>query len=233
MKLITLVALIVFCWSASSFSSVDQSIIPVLNYSHDIESELRQVDNNYLVVVPEINRFPAGSQKQRFEQALNILEEVINSQEFKERVIGYTRANGKRSFQKNYLWRDRTELLTNDKIYSIIMEGDEKMIPSSLGEMNLNSYVKKCNWFMRYARKWCRGVIGSTSPYSSKWISMNWKFYRKYKTSEMVSNITHEWVHLLGFLHGRTNMREEVPYVIGAIASQITREILSRDGLAD
>ena len=101
MKLITLSSLmIVLCWSANSLSSGDHNIIPVLKYSNNIDSEMRKVDNKYIVVVPEINRFPAGSQKPRFEHALSILEEVINSQEFKERVIGYTRSDGKRLFQK-------------------------------------------------------------------------------------------------------------------------------------
>ena len=45
----------------------------------------------------------------------------------------------------------------------------------------------------------------------------------------MVSNIVHEWIHLLGFLHGSKNMNQEVPYVVGRIAGLVAKDILARD----
>jgi ssRNA-specific RNase YbeY (16S rRNA maturation enzyme) len=49
----------------------------------------------------------------------------------------------------------------------------------------------------------------------------------------MVANIVHEWLHLLGFLHGEVNMREEVPYVVGSIAGQVAEEYLAARGIAN
>lgn len=42
----------------------------------------------------------------------------------------------------------------------------------------------------------------------------------------MVSNMVHEWIHLLGFLHGDTRITEEVPYVVGGIAGEVAQNLL-------
>ena len=60
-------------------------------------------------------------------------------------------------------------------------------------------------------------------------IRLNWKFYQKYETPQMVANLVHEWIHLLGFLHGNQNMHEEVPYVVGSIAGEVAQNILQRE----
>jgi len=46
-----------------------------------------------------------------------------------------------------------------------------------------------------------------------------------------VNNLVHEWIHLLGFLHGEENMREEAPYVIGRIAQEVSEKVLRKRAL--
>lgn len=213
-------------------------IEPVLNYDTDYSSKnyrsfASEVHTQPLTLVREKISFPSKTdlgkrQLAKFEKALDILEEVMNSEEFKTRVISYVRSNGKREYQKNYLWKDSTRTFTNEEIYELIMTGDEKMRPNTIGEMNFNSRVKICRWYENVG-KWCRGVVGSTTPASSANITLNWKFYKKYETHQMVSNMVHEWLHLLGFLHGKVDMREEVPYVVGGIAGQVAKEFLERE----
>jgi hypothetical protein len=209
-----------------------------LNFDKSYDSS--EVDSQYLKFVPENYRFPSSTslgkrQKAKFEEALDIMEEIVNSEDFKQKVLSYERVIGKdssgndiksRSYANNYIWNDKENPLSNEDIYNILMKGDEKSRENTLGEMNFNSYVRVCKWYQRKFT-WCKGVIGSTAPRTSKWIKLNWKFYKKFETEEMVSNMIHEWIHLLGFLHGpRSTMRQEAPYIIGGIAKEVAKNIL-------
>ena len=157
---------------------------------------------------------------------MSLLEEVVNSEEFRTKVISYQNSSGEREYQKNYIWNDSSQRLTNEDVYNLLMEANEKMVPGTLNEMNIFARLRKCSWSKRKFSVWCRKVIGSTSPRTTPWMVLNWKFYRNYKAHNMVANIVHEWIHLLGFLHGKRNMREEVPYVVGSIAGQVAKGIL-------
>ena len=101
------------------------------------------------------------------------------SEEFKLKVLSYKRSDGKRLFQKNYLWNNKAQELSNEDIYNILMNADEPAIPGTKGEMNIYSWIKKCKWY-DYANPvtnvWCRKVVGSTSPHSSEWIKINYNF---------------------------------------------------------
>jgi hypothetical protein len=206
---------------------------PTLQYDHDTYHNHNKIDSEYLTLVRERISFPSRTklgkaQEKKFLKALDILEEVMNSDEFKRRVLSYVRPNGSREYKKNYLWKNTEERLTNEDVFDVIMNGNEKMREDTLGEMNFNSKVKICKWYENVG-VWCRKVIGSTSPSSSAMIKLNWKFYQKYETHQMISNMVHEWLHLLGFLHGKEDMREEVPYIVGSIAGQVAKEILEQE----
>lgn len=198
----------------------------VLNFDNNIDHLLDKSFNGYLKVIEHEVRFPSGSQEDKLYEAIELLDEIVNSEEFKRKVIGYIRPNGKREYAKNYLWNDSKVRLSNEQIYNIIMTGDERSLPNTIAEANLYIRSYKCKWWQRLGS--CRKVIGYTNPSSSKWINVNWKFYSHYEVHEMVGNLMHEWIHLLGFLHGNQNLHEEVPYVVGRIASQIAREKLKR-----
>lgn len=209
-------------FSANLWSDTIPGAQPVLNFSKDAEGFASKVGSRYIKFVPENVTFPDGPQKIKFERALAIMEEVMNSEEFKVKVIGYER-NGNRSYQKNYLWNESQKRLSNEDIYEVIMNGDEKMRAGTPGEMNFNSWVKVCNT-LQMATIWCRQVIGSTTPDTSHVIKLNWTFYRNFETHQMVSNMVHEWIHLLGFLHGNDRITEEVPYVVGGIAGAVAKK---------
>lgn len=226
LKLLLLLAF----FSFSAVADIDPKIHPVLRFSPHAETYALSVGNSHLKFVAEDVSFPEGPQKQKFEKALEIMEEVMNSEEFRLKVIGYVR-RGERSYQKNFLWNDSSKRLSNEDIYEVIMKGDEKMRPRTEGEMNFNSWVRICST-VQMVTIWCRSVIGSTEPSSSYWIKLNWTFYRNFETHSMVANMVHEWIHLLGFLHGKENLHEEVPYVVGAIAGEVAKNILARESRA-
>lgn len=223
-----------FMTSISFATSID-GIKPTLQYDEEYlnNANVKTFNASYLNFVLEGYKFPSKTktgkrQLAKFEKALEIMEEVMNSEEFRTKVISYKRAsNGKREYQKNFLWKDSEITFTNEEIYQIIMNGDEKMRPNTIGEMNFNSRVRVCRWNTSPMRwKWCQSVVGSTTPASSKMITLNWKFYKKFEVNQMVANMVHEWLHLLGFLHGKKHMREEVPYVVGTIAGEVAKGIM-------
>lgn len=197
----------------------------VLNFDNNIDHLLDKSFNGYLKVIEHEVKFPKGPQEAKLYQAIELLDEIVNSEEFKRKVIGYVRPNGKREYAKNYLWNDSKVTLSNEQIYSIIMNGNERIIPNTESEANLFIRSYKCKWWQRLGP--CNKVIGYTNPSGSKWINVNWKFYAKYDVHEMVGNLMHEWIHLLGFLHGKQDLHQEVPYVVGRIASQIAKEKLA------
>lgn len=232
MKVLT--AMMVFL-SLSAQATTHKHVHVELNFDSNYQIS-KSVSNRYLTVVPEEWSFPSRTQtgktqKAKYEKALEILEEVLNSEEFRTKVLSYKRRDGKRLYQKNYIWNESDNTLTNEDVYNLLMRGDEKMVPNSIGEMNIYSWVKICSraqWVYQY--KWCSGVVGSTAPGSSRTITHNWTFYKDFETPSMVANIVHEWIHLLGFLHGpAATMRDEVPYVVGAIAGQVAENILARE----
>jgi len=204
-----------------------------LHFAHNHKEIADKVTTQYLAVMREDVVFPQGKQFTKLDLAIEMIENIVNSEEFKQKVIGYTRPNRGtasaedyvREYQKNYLWNNSGENLSNEDVYNIIMNGNEKMRPDTLGEMNINVKKYKSPWWNISGRN----VVGYTSPSSSKWIKVNWRFYDNYEVHQMVGNIVHEWIHLLGFLHGKENMREEVPYVVGKIASEIAKSQLEKN----
>ena len=227
--------------STNIFATTVEGIEIPLSFDESTKYISPEFNLPYLVLTREKISFPSKTklgkrQKMKFQKALDIMEIVINSEEFKRLVISYQRKIGtnpsgdpiyERSFSKNYLWNNSKARLTNEEIYNIIMLGNEKMRPNTHGEINFNSYVKICSRYQLMVRNinWCNGTIGSTKPSSSKMIKLNWKFYKKYETHEMLANMVHEWVHLLGFLHGESNIHQEVPYVVGAIVKKLAKNI--------
>ncbi len=225
MKYLVILAL----FSSFTFAKMNEDVEVILNYDESYVMDSKST-LGHLRVVKENWSFPdrtshERSQKEKFLQAFDAIEYVINTEEFKRRVLSYSRSSdGKREYRQNFLWGKSENKLTNEDIYNIVMNGDEKMRPDTIGEMNINSRVKKCRFYEK-PWVWCRKVVGSTSPSNSKWMKLNWKFYKKYEIASMANNIVHEWVHLLGFLHGSRNIDEEAPYVIGSIIQELVEEL--------
>lgn len=211
-----------------SYATVLEDVVPTLEFDNHYVEKRDVVTDQHLAVSVEGYKFPEGKQKEKFEKALSLLEDVLNREDFKQMVLSYKNSSGKREYQKNYLWKNSQNKLTNEDVYNIIMTANERMVPGTEGKMNFYARIRRCGWFKRTVSIWCRKVIGSTAPDKSPWMTLNWKFYKNYEPHQMVANIVHEWIHLLGFLHGKLNMREEVPYVVGAIAGKVAKRIINQ-----
>lgn len=192
-----------------------------LTHSYRVDSNAQKIADKiatpYLKVVKEqLNFRRNGVQRETLLEALDLVETIINSQAFKRHVIGYINSNGNRSYTRN-------EGLTNEQIYLKLMEGREVLDPDTPGEMNL--------YIQLYHRFWSR-VIGYTKIGTSKWMWINWRFYKNFSAAQMASNIVHEWIHLMGFYHDSAQDHDSVPYAIGFITGKLA-EIYLKTGKLD
>jgi hypothetical protein len=224
MKKFILALALSFAISQQTDAHVDPNVQVSLRYSPSLQLQVPVTRDLQVHVEEEI--FPEGSQEKKFQAALALLETVLNSSQFQMKVLSYVRENGSRGFANARLWKAGSPL-SSEQVKQAIYGGDEKTIPQTPHEMNLNLMVRNCRAHQRVT-PWCRTVVGSTTPHTSKWITLNWKFYSRFEVPEMVENIVHEWLHLIGFLHGEENLNEEVPYVVGAIAGEVARELMTR-----
>ena len=172
------------------------------------------VETGYLAVKGmKIEKFnDAGLAK--VEAAFAVLEKVVNSEEFKERVINFKNDKGERAFASN-------NGLTNEEIYEKFMEGRETLQPNTPGEMNF--------YLRLYNKSWSR-VIGYTNA-TTNVINVNWKFFKNFTPDQVASNLAHEWTHKIGFDHRSAAERDSAPYAIGYIVGDIAAKYLAQTKL--
>lgn len=175
-----------------------------------------KVQTPFIKVIKEEVNFNRGSVYDTMMKAIEMVEIIVNSETFKEKVIGYINSTGVRSYTRN-------EGLTNEEIYLRLMNGKEVLDRNTPGEMNL--YIQQYN-------RWWSKVIGYTKIGTSKFMWVNWKFYKNFAASEMASNIVHEWIHLMGFYHDSASDHDSVPYAVGYITRHLVEQYV-RTGRID
>lgn len=145
------------------------------------------------------------TQEAKMLDAVERIKLVINSIDFKERVIGHT-FEGERVFVDN-------NGMTNEEIYEAIMDAAETLIPEIDNEMDIDVT-------MYYKRS---STVGYTYPDTTRtWV--NSRFFNGYTSGQVASNLTHEWTHKIGFGHSYYNNASRpysVPYAIGGIIEEL------------
>lgn len=137
------------------------------------------------------------------------LEVVLASKAFKSAVLNHT-YKGKKQFVQN-------GGLTNEQIYRSIMIGREKLHKEIDYTMNLTlqTYYED-SLTIAYTYSW------------SDLIYVNTKWYDRFGQSQIASNLTHEWLHKVGFAHDYSNTSRRpysVPYGVGNIVEALVREM--------
>ncbi len=150
-----------------------------------------------------------SSQRAKIDLAEQKLREVIQSEEFKNRVINFT-YNGTKKFVDN-------NGLTNTQIYYKILKAAEKLLPVIDNELDLNikTYYSSSS------------TVGYTSS-NINYINFNTKYLNSYSLSATAKTMMHEWLHKLGFGHAyyySTSRNYSVPYGIGKIMSDLAAKI--------
>lgn len=161
----------------------------------------------------EVKGFDAAS-TEKVEKAFEVMEKVVNSEEFKNKVINFVNSKGKTEFASN-------KGLTNTQIYERFMEGKEDLQPNTPNEMN---------FFLKlYYKRWSK-VIGWTNG-DINTININWKFFKNFKPSDVAGNLAHEWIHKLGFGHKNAKEHDSAPYAIGYIVRELSERVLKGEEL--
>jgi hypothetical protein len=166
-----------------------------------------------VVKAMDIKGFDAESLK-KLKSAFVVLEKVVNSLEFKNRVINFKNNQNQRSFASNNGY-------SNEQIFATFMDGRETLQPNTPGEMN---YFLKL-YYKRYSKVigWTNGDINT--------INVNWKFFKNFKPSDVAGNLAHEWTHKLGFGHASAAEHDSAPYAIGYIVREMGERYLKGEEL--
>lgn len=147
----------------------------------------------------------SSSQEAKIQKAEYKIRKVIGSEAFRTRVLNFT-YNGSKQFNNN-------NGLTNAQIYSKILNGMENFLKVNNNTMDLN--IKLYYSFT--------STVGYTTPTSS-YINMNTKYFNSYTASQVARNMTHEWLHKIGFDHASSyspSRDYSVPYGIGKIMEEL------------
>jgi hypothetical protein len=120
---------------------------------------------------------------QKLNQASLLLEDVFNSEEYREEVLNFTSFRRK-AFQYN---RDQT----NEQIYLTIIWGAEILDSRFDREMDLIVQM--------YHAPFSK-TVGYTY-WNEPTVYTNKKYHRRFTPCEVASNLVHEWMHKLGYSH--------------------------------
>jgi hypothetical protein len=195
----------------ANFEEYNESTTPDQIVIESVETQ-RVFTQNRLKVKTHMRNFLSKDQI-KVRKAEAILEHIINSDEFREKVLAFT-WRGKKQFNSN-------NGLSNQEIYDHLLTGEEILMPNSSGVMDfdLSLYRSKNPWSK---------VKGYTTGKSMR-IYMNKKFFRKssWTPVDVAANMAHEWVHKMGYGHDYRHNQDRpstVPYAIGHIVTEIATE---------
>lgn len=176
--------------------------------------------NEYPILRVNVERFSGFSTAERAkaESAMDVIEVVINSDEFRSRVLNYTHKDPstgiiKQEFVNNVVGG---VTLSNAQILEKIYAASENFRREENAQIDLNITIYTSSWFQR-------GTIGYTYP-DADTIWVNRRHYKNFKPSQIAANFTHEWLHKVGFGHDfKATARRpfSVPYAIGNIMGQL------------
>lgn len=208
-----------------SFTLPNDSVQKMMDHDHDVIPQ-KFLANEDAYIAPyavnadhlavkgmKIEGFE-GKSLEKLQLAFKVLEEVVNTEEFKDRVINFKNSKGIRQFASN-------KGLTNEQIYAHFMEGRETLQQNTPGEMNF--YLKL------YNKSWSR-VIGYTSG-NTNVININWKYFKNFAPAQVASNLAHEWTHKIGFDHKSAKEHDSAPYAIGYIVEDMAARVLKTNML--
>jgi len=157
--------------------------------------------------------------REKFIRAADEIEKVINTEEFKSRVLTHVTPDGR--FQ--YLDTEKD----NEGVYRVIMSGIETLRPTPDGVWNLK-VILYYSW---------KGVIGYTYRNRNE-IWANRKFHGRstWTIANAANNLTHEYQHKQGFEHSFKRSWKwpyTVPYAIGRMVGDMIANKLARNNPED
>ena len=109
--------------------------------------------------------------------------------------------------------------LTNAQIYKKIIEASEVLSPGNNSTMDIDVRAYRTN----------APVIGYTLPdIKAFYINQRYLSQASFTASDVAMNVTHEWLHKLGFGHEAkhsNNRPHSVPYAVGYIMRSMAAQL--------
>lgn len=150
------------------------------------------------------------SQSQRVEYALELIVEIVQSEDFKKRVLSHS-YQGDKTYVNNLN-------LSNEEIYQKLLLAAEDLRQIEDNTMDMTATLYYSN----------NSTVGYTYPNTMN-IWLNTKFFNDYSIPELCNTLFHEWTHKLGFDHDSnvtTRRNYSVPYGIGEIVETLAKSIV-------
>ena len=169
--------------------------------------ELDTVNKGSQLDYKVITRNFTKAQRNKLMIALSKLKLVINSNTFRSKVLAHY-YNGSNTYANN-------GGMNNSQIYNKFMSGAERLFPRRDKKMDLDitMYYEDTN------------VVGYTYQNTPR-IWVNSKFFNSFSYASIAGNITHEWLHKVGFVHDFESTARRpysVPYAVGKILRRMVR----------
>ncbi len=144
---------------------------------------------------------------------------AMNSDQFKQRVLNYSYIDSSNSVISNFKSPySGDKYFTRQEIYDYIMSGADDFDKEKDGDIDLYCGL--------YYKRWS-SAIGYTD--GTRWHYMNTRFFGDLSDhAEVAGNVSHEYMHKLGFTHAYkyNHTREHtVPYAIGYILSDLINDL--------
>lgn len=183
----------------------------LFNVSHIIPDEDGGLPNEALTFNTNLSLVNFSySQQDKILKAAQLIEQVVASEEFRSAIMNF-KYDGQKAFVDN-------GGLSNAQIYQRFLEGAERLTPSRNNAMDVvvELYYEEST------------TIGYTKPDSKK-IWINTKYFNKYSAAQVAGNLTHEWIHKLGFGHSsayQESRSASVPYALGYLMERLAKEYL-------
>jgi hypothetical protein len=151
----------------------------------------------------------SSAQEDKIHQAAELIKKVVATEKFKDAVIDHT-YEGEKIFVDN-------QRLSNIQIYNKFLQGAEELNPFRNNTMDVELELYYEN----------NSTIGYTYP-NTRRIWMNTKYFDRYTAAQVAGNLTHEWMHKLGFTHATSYSPSRcysVPYAIGYIIQKLIPQV--------
>ena len=148
----------------------------------------------------------------KYKRAICIVKKVMDDQVIKDKIMSF---DSPYTTNKFYDTSD-----TNAQVLQHIKDGNETLQPTKDGELDVEVEFY-------YA---ATSTVGYTYP-SSKRIWVNTKFFDGYTPSSVAANLTHEWLHKLGYKHAvnySDSRNYSVPYAIGSMVRSLGKPLESK-----
>ncbi|HEX9980129.1 MAG TPA: hypothetical protein VGB50_06155 [Flavobacterium sp.] len=146
--------------------------------------------------------------KQLVRDAMNLMNEILNTDEFKQRVLS-----------SSFDWVDITKTalprMTNQQVFDTLYYNKDHIMEVKITKMGL-----------KYIKFWGSGTVGVTSLYDPYTITFNKDWLdlspNNYNCTLLIyaSHLAHEYCHQIGFAdknYDQPKYRNVVPYAIGDI----------------